>query len=127
MASLSEWLVALGVIKKGSYRHYKTEYYIKNPDVNDVMQKIEKYYRAGWRMGALEVNTDYENLSLHIAHSAGTNKLGEQLVHWEMNIGFENDGSVTVVTHEMYDHQTCNARFMVEGCKKSWQKKFAKK
>ena len=127
MASLSEWLVALGIIKKGSYRHYETEYYIKNPNVSEVMQKIEKFYRAGWRRGALEVDVDYKNLSLHILNSAGANKVGDQLVHWEMYISFEKDNNVTIITHEMYDHQTCNARFCVESCKKSWQKKFAEK
>ena len=91
------------------------------------MEKVEKYYRAGWRRGGLEVDTDYNNRSLHIINSAGANKFGEQLVHWEMFISFEKEGNVTIVTHEMYDHETCNARFNVEACKKEWQKKFAAK
>ena len=109
-----KWLVPFGIIKKGNFLRYKTEYVLNSDNAEEVRDFCEKKLVRRTLVGSRFSNNSVEGI--HWFWDSGeTNIRGEILVKEEVLLCFDKteDGKIKV-THEEIDHVTCNARYSVE-------------
>ena len=122
--TLSEWLVALSILQKDKYQHYRSEYIIDCSDIERIYSDMEQL--AEQNSSAWVVECDHSNYTICTKKTAGTNALGEQLVHQQKNHAYAltKDNKIYVIDEE-WDYERRNARFNVEvNLKKLRMKKY---
>lgn len=122
--TLREWLVGLTILPKGTHQHYRSEYIIDCSDIERIYSDMEQL--AEQNSSAWVVECDHSNYTICTKKTAGTNALGEQLVHQQKNHAYAltKDNKIYVIDEE-WDYERRNARFNVEvNLKKLRMKKY---
>jgi len=111
--TLSEWLVALTILPKGKHQHYRSEYIIDCSDIERIYSDMEELVEKN--SSAWTIECDPVNHTICSKKDAGTNALGEQLVHQQKNHSYAltKDNKVYVIDEE-WDYEHKNARFNIE-------------
>ena len=121
--TLNEWLVELGIIKKGIHDHYSSTFVLNTSDIDKVYSEMER--KVENQISPWVVTCDPVAKTINNRRVVGRNVLGEELIDQKTfyHYSLTEDNKVKVYV-ERWDFDIKNARFGVEvNCKKLYYKR----